>query len=106
MLDEYIEHNIGYPDGMTKDEWIEEIKKMSRAFRNADDEQTEFTNPYEEEYLPTLELDFENKTLKCSASEELKEKYRTAEKEKEKFMAQALCEGMELFHKHFRSLWD
>ena len=106
MLDEYIEHNIGYPDGMTEDEWIETVKKMSKAFRNADDEQTEFKNPYEEEYLPTLELDFENNTLKCNASEELKSQYRTCEKEKDEFMAKSLAEGMELFQKHFRSLWD
>lgn len=106
MLDEFIEHNTGYPDGMTEDEWISTIKNMAKSFRNADDEQTEFINPYEEEYLQTLELDIENHTLKHTASEELENKYREAEKEKDEFMSNSLSEGMKLFHKYLRNLWD
>lgn len=53
-------------------------------------------------------MDVDKGTLECSASPELDENYHKTQKEKEKdlFLKNPLAEGMELFHKHFRSLWD
>ena len=79
---------------------------MARCFRNANEQTTEFVNPYEEEYLSTLSMDIEKRTLECSASPELDENYHKTEKEKDLFLKNSLAEGMELFHKYFRSLWD
>ena len=106
MLDDFVEVHNGYPDGMTDEEWVEIIKRMAKCFRNANEQTTEFVNPYEEEYLSTLSMDIEKGTLECSASPELDENYHKTEKEKDLFLKNSLAEGMELFHKYFRSLWD
>ena len=106
MLDDFVEVHNGYHDGMTDEEWVEIIKRMARCFRNANEQTTEFVNPYEEEYLSTLSMDIEKRTLECSASPELDENYHKTEKEKDLFLKNSLAEGMELFHKYFRSLWD
>lgn len=51
-------------------------------------------------------MDFENGQLICHADKELDEKYHSCEKEKDAFMEKSLDEGMTLFRKHLRSLWD
>lgn len=106
MLDEYIKVHNGYPPDTTDEQWVETINKMAKCFRNANKFTTEFVNPYEKEYLSTLTMDFDKGTLECSASEELDKNYHKAVAEKEIFMQKSLDEGMELFHKYFRSLWD
>lgn len=106
MLEELIEVHHGHPADLTDDEWVKILQKMSVSFRNADEEKTEFVNPYEEEYLDTLDMDFENHQLICSASEELEQNYREYEKQKEEFMKKSLDEGMQLFNKYFYALWD
>ncbi len=106
MLEEYVRIHHGYPDGMTDEQWVEIVNKMASSFRNADEQTTEFVNPYEEEYLSTLNMDMDKGTVECSASEELDKSYHNAEREKEIFMQRSLDEGMELFHRHLRALWD
>lgn len=51
-------------------------------------------------------MDVDKGTLECSASPELNENNHKSQKEKDLFLKNSLAEGMELFHKHFRSLWD
>ena len=106
MLDEYIKIHNGYPSEMTDEEWVDIVQRLSKSFKNADELTTEFVNPYAEEYLETLEMDFENGQLICHANKELDEKYHSCEKEKDAFMEKSLDEGMILFRKHLRSLWD
>lgn len=106
MIEELIEVHHGYPTDLTDDEWVEVLKKMSKSFRNANEDKTEFRNPYEEEYLGTLDFDLETCQLTCSAGEELEEKYRDFEKQKAEFMRKSLDEGMQLFNKYFYDLWD
>lgn len=106
MLNDFVKEHHGYPDGMTDDEWVKILYKMAKCFRNANEETTEFVNPYEEEYLSTLSMDIDNGTLECTASPELDENYHKTEKEKDLFLKNSLAEGMELFHKYFRALWD
>ena len=63
MLEEFIEVHNGYPADLTDDEWVEILRKMSRSFKNADEEKTEFINPYEDDYLKTLDVNFEKQLL-------------------------------------------
>lgn len=106
MIEELIEVHHGYPGELTDEEWINILKKMSKSFRNADDDKTEFHNPYEEEYLNTLDFDVETCELTCTADEELEKNYYDFEKQKEEFMRKSLDEGMQLFNKYFYALWD
>ena len=91
---------------MTDEEWVTIIKTMAQSFRNADERSTEFTNPYRDEYLKTLEIDYNAGRLLCHADNELDENYHKKEKEKNDFMEKSLDEGMRLFRKHLRKLWD
>ena len=88
MLDDLIKIHSGHPSGMT------------------DEETTEFVNPYAEPYISTLEISFDNGKLLCHADEKLEENYYTLETEKEAFVQKSLAEGMNLFQKYFRDLWD
>lgn len=106
MLEELIKVHCGHPGNMTDDKWVETLKTMAKSFRNANDEKTEFQNPYEEEFLSTLDIDSNTNKLTCTADEELERNYHDFEKQKEDFMKKSLDEGMKLFHKHFYSLWD
>ena len=106
MLDEYIKIHTGHPSDMTDEEWVAIINAMAQSFRNADERSTEFTNPYRDEYLKTLEIDYNAGRLLCHADNELDENYHKKEKEKNDFMEKSLDEGMRLFRKHLRKLWD
>lgn len=106
MLDDLIKIHNGHPSGMTDEEWVDILNEMSTALKNADEETTEFVNPYTEPYLSTLEISFDNGKLLCHADEKLEENYYTLETEKEAFVQKSLAEGMNLFQKYFRDLWD
>lgn len=106
MLDEYIEINHGYPSDMTDEEWVEIVNKIANSFRNTHKEMTEFVNPYNEEYLSALNFDLENGKFKSTASDELEENFRASEKAKEEFMEKSLDEGLNMFRKYLRTLWD
>ena len=67
---------------------------------------TEFVNPYNEEYLSALNFDLENGKFKSTASDELEENFRASEKAKEEFMEKSLDEGLNMFRKYLRTLWD
>ena len=73
MLDDLIKIHSGHPSGMTDEEWVDILNEMSVALKNADEETTEFVNPYAEPYLSTLEINFYNGRLLCHADEKLEE---------------------------------
>ncbi|MBQ6795457.1 MAG: hypothetical protein IJO83_04855 [Clostridia bacterium] len=106
MLSEFIRDHHGHPVDMPEEEWDKILIQMEKAFRNAYEETTEFENPYELEYLNSLELDPKNSTIQSTADEALKNNYHNAEESREKLMQQSFDEGMKLFHEHFYSLWD
>jgi len=106
MLDEYIKIHTGHPSDMTDEEWVGILETMVQSFRNADERSTEFVNPYANEYLETLEIDYKAGRLLCNADNELDENYHKKEKEKTAFMEKSLDEGMRLFRKYLRGLWD
>ena len=106
MIDDLIKVHHGYPGEMTDKEWVETLKKMSTAFKNANEETTEFINPYEDEYFENVDFSFEDQKLICDVDEVLSDKYHNEEQKKIAFMQKSLDEGMTLFHKHFRGLWD
>ena len=60
MLDDLIKIHSGHPSGMTDEEWVDILNEMSVALKNADEETTEFVNPYAEPYISTLEINFYN----------------------------------------------
>ncbi len=106
MLNEFIKDHYGHPTDMTREEWNEVLSKMEKSFRNAYEETTEFENPYETEYLNSLNLDLKNYTIQTTADETLKINYHNAETAREELMQKSFDEAMELFRKHFHSLWD
>jgi len=106
MIDELIEIHHGFPAGMTDEQWVNILKELSLNFRNADDENTSFLNPYEDEYLGSLHYNDETKTIDCSADETLQNNFRRLREEKEKFIHKSFNTGMDGFHKHFFDLWD
>ncbi len=106
MLVEHNKNRHGYPNGLTDEQWNDIILEMADCFKNADEETTDFVNPYEKEYLATLSFDIDTCELNCSASEELENSYRKYQDEEEAYLKQNLEKGFELFVKHFRSLWD
>ena len=106
MLDDFIKTHHGHPSNMTDEEWIDILQKMSKSLKNAHECNTEFVNPYDEEFSDTLEFDFNNHKFLCHANKELKENYYLYEEKKREFLQNSLDEGISLFHKYLRDLWD
>jgi hypothetical protein len=106
MIDSLKKVHHGYPNGLSDEEWCEILSKISRSFRNADDECTDYVNPYKDEYLSKLHIDIETSRFICDADEELEKKYLETENKRNQYMNDNLKEGFALFQKYFHSLWD
>ena len=106
MLDEFIKNHYSHPTDITDDEWNKILNKMAKAFRNASEATTEFENPYESDYLLSIDVDLKNMVFNSTADEELKNNYHKAEDSKQTLMQKSFDEGIEHFHKYFYHLWD
>lgn len=106
MLEDYKNVHCGHPCSLTSEEWNDIIQQMIDCFKNADEDTSDFINPYEEEYLNTLSINWESNTLDCSADEELKYNYYKYCNMKNAYLEENLDKGFSLLNKYIRCLWD
>jgi hypothetical protein len=110
MLDDFRKQTDGYPTNLDEKQWDTILKNMIECFKNANDETTDFVNPYKEEYWDKIisEWDLKNGTLHCNIQDQykiLQKNYFDKEKEKDIYMDDQLKKGLELFGKYFWHLW-
>ena len=114
------EHNVGCPNKYYDSskpndkgwKWRERLSEMANCFKEAHEDKTSYINPYEDEYLESFHMDFEETpdgyhTLKdCEVDAKLLEKYRREEKNKFFYRNINLKKGLDMLKEDFWDLWD
>lgn len=96
MLKQLKETHMGYPCGMTSEEWEQILDKMIFCFTEANEETCSQKNEYQ--------LEFDN-MFNCKNKDILND-YTNREIEIDKYMKKNLDEGLDLFKQYFYDLWD
>jgi hypothetical protein len=114
MLEEFSKDLIGNPRGMNEQQWNDILKEMIYHFNEANEE----TCSYKNIYIDTFPMEFDFEQVPGKPYSILKEPEMTPEEKENKkkwseentkiyeYRKQHLKDGLELFCKHFRDLWD
>lgn len=112
MLKQLKETKHGYPCDMTEEEWDNQLDRMIYCFTEMQEDKCSEKNEYEEEYMKRTgfkQVTVNGKTFTAVqnySDEELRKLWVDREIEIDKYRRKMQTEGLELFNKYFRNLWD
>jgi hypothetical protein len=99
ILQEFIQKSdCGGPGNMSSEEWDSILARMVFCFKEANEETCSMKNEFQTEYINYFGGEIK-------PSPELEKSYYDKREEIESYREAMLNEGLELFRKHFRSLW-